>query len=90
MAKAVRDLNFAVPSQNDSTLHHKVKYFEEDTFALLETAVNDFIVALMHPDEQPFYINSIDYQTYVTDPPLPVTKFTCQLWFTVMRGGAAP
>lgn len=64
MARYVQQPDIGFPSQSGQNIHHFVEVFEATSTALLQTAINSFLLGLESVPEFPI-IRDIRYEVYL-------------------------
>ena len=59
-----------------------VRVFDEASPAALETAMTTALSIQEVDPTRYIVVEQIQYETYVTVPPMPVNRFTCMVWYT--------
>lgn len=64
MSRVIRNLGYALPSQSDATFKPRLILIQKTSLPDLQNEVNTKIADHLDPEDQQFYIESIQYSNY--------------------------
>ena len=86
MGKHVRPNDFAMPTQKDVVFVVRVKYFEKVDPVLLEADVNSFLTAGLGVIGPDYYVESVDFDTFLSTTGPPTMTHCCWVKFVLIGG----
>ena len=64
MSRVLRNLQYALPPQSDATFVPRLILIQKSSLPDLQDEVNTKIQSHLDPDDQQFYVESIEYSNY--------------------------